>query len=195
LIHPVEGWVPEYSSKYFDATKRYVYHSNVPVHYTEDYFKLKNEIETLSNNGTIQNCNPLPNHRNQGVNMITLDEEYDLKGTIVTIGNTEAPRIPFQRATMSIVQMRPTVIVQTYQRQLDAAIGDGESQECKTITWMYQQKGKAKMIDSAASHVMTRCGRCYAPEDENRGNLGREQKKMPNSGRECRPGSTPWRSS
>ncbi|MCD7459259.1 hypothetical protein HAX54_040459 [Datura stramonium] len=34
------------------------------------------------------NNNPPPNHRNQRVNMVTLDEEYDMRGTIVPVGNT-----------------------------------------------------------------------------------------------------------
>lgn len=38
------------------------------------------------------NHNPLPNQKNQGVNTITLEEDYDLKGTIVTIGSTEATK-------------------------------------------------------------------------------------------------------
>ncbi|OIS97904.1 hypothetical protein A4A49_52056 [Nicotiana attenuata] len=151
LIHPIEGRVPEHPSKYFDATKRCVYYSNVPGHDTEDCFKLKNEIETLIKRGAIQctltppnvNRNPLPNHQNQRANMITLDEEYDLKGTVVTIGNAEVARISPQKALNITVQMRPIVIVLTYLQQHATVTGDEEI--------------------------------CYAPEDVNRGLPGREK--------------------
>nr|XP_009616645.1 uncharacterized protein LOC104109133 [Nicotiana tomentosiformis] len=144
---------------------------------------MKNEIEMLIKSGNIQ-CTPappnvnhilLPNHQNCGVNMITLDEEYDLKGTIVTIGNAEAARIPPQRAPMIIVQVRPIVTAHTYQQQPDVATGDKESQKYKTVPWTYRQKGKAKMTDSVASHGMTRSGRCYSFKYVNQGNSGREQ--------------------
>jgi len=82
----VVGRVHEYPYKYFDATKRFVYHLNLSGHDTEDCFKLKNDIKMLIKSGDIQctptppnvNRNSLPNHRNQGINMITLDEDYDL---------------------------------------------------------------------------------------------------------------------
>lgn len=35
------------------------------------------------------NNNTLLNHENQEVNMITLEEEYDLDGAVMTIWNTE----------------------------------------------------------------------------------------------------------
>jgi len=99
-----------------------VYHSNVPGHDTEDCFNLKNEIETLIKSEAIQctltppnvNRNPVPNHQNQGDNMITIDQEYDLKGTIITIGNAEAARIPPQKSPIITIQLRPIVTIQTF---------------------------------------------------------------------------------
>nr|XP_009587084.1 uncharacterized protein LOC104084833 [Nicotiana tomentosiformis] len=86
--------------------------------------ELKNEIESLIKSGAIQctpaspnvNRNLLPNHQNQGANMVTLDEEYDLKGTIVTIGNTKAARVPPRRTSMITSQLKHMVMVQTYQQ-------------------------------------------------------------------------------
>nr|XP_033516253.1 uncharacterized protein LOC117280636 [Nicotiana tomentosiformis] len=63
---------------------------------------------------------------------------------------------------------------ETYQQQPTATTKDEEVREYKTVPWTYQQKGKAKIMDSAIAHGMTRSGRCYTPEDVNRWNLGRE---------------------
>ncbi|XP_075077131.1 uncharacterized protein LOC107803507 [Nicotiana tabacum] len=98
-----------------------------------------------------------------------------LQGTIVTIGNALAVKIPPKKAPIITVQINPTVIVQTYlQQPADATQGE-EYHEYKTVLWTYQQKRKAKKTDSATAHAMTRSGRCYAPEEVNRGNSGREQ--------------------
>ncbi|XP_019263737.1 PREDICTED: zinc finger BED domain-containing protein RICESLEEPER 2-like [Nicotiana attenuata] len=105
-------------------------------HDTDDFFILKNEIESLIKSGAIQctptlpnvNCNPLPNERNQGANMITLDEEYDLKGTIITIGYTEVARFPPRRTLMITVQLKPPVMVQTHQEQSTTIISNEKDQ-------------------------------------------------------------------
>ncbi|MCE3216252.1 hypothetical protein HAX54_005742 [Datura stramonium] len=60
---------------------------SIQVHDTEECDNLRNRIEFLIKNGTIKctpappnvNSNSLPNHGNQGVNIITLDEEYDMR--------------------------------------------------------------------------------------------------------------------
>nr|XP_009603846.1 uncharacterized protein LOC104098741 [Nicotiana tomentosiformis] len=97
------------------------------------------------------------------------------EGTIVTIENAEAARIPPQKAPIIMIKLRPIVIVQTYSQQPVVATRDKEDREYQTVPWTYQQKRKAKMTDSAVAHGMTRSGRCYTPEYVNRGNPGREK--------------------
>jgi len=58
--------------------------------------------------------------------MITIDQEYDLKGTIITIGNAEAARIPPQKSPIITIQLRPIVTIQTYPQQPADATRDEE---------------------------------------------------------------------
>ncbi|MCD9560844.1 hypothetical protein HAX54_019651, partial [Datura stramonium] len=52
---------------------------------------------------------------NQGVNMITLDEEYDMKGTIVPIGNKEVVATISSIAPFIIIQLNAPLTIQIYQ--------------------------------------------------------------------------------
>lgn len=105
LLYSVEGRIPDPLTKYFDASKHCKYHIGVQGHDTKDY-SLRYEIEMLIKSGESQctpappnmNHNPLLYHKNQWVNMITLEEDYDLIGTIVTIGNTDAAGTILQTA-------------------------------------------------------------------------------------------------
>ncbi|KAG5595217.1 hypothetical protein H5410_036449 [Solanum commersonii] len=78
------GKLPDPIPCNFDGNKRCAYHSGIQGHDTEDCNGLKNQIESLIRRGVIKctlappnvNNNPLPNHENREVNMVTLDEEY-----------------------------------------------------------------------------------------------------------------------
>ncbi|KAH0634436.1 hypothetical protein KY284_037222 [Solanum tuberosum] len=97
MIQPIEGKIPDPIPKWFDGSKRCAYHSGVVGHDTEDFYGLKNKIEALIKEGAIQltgpqpnvNNNPLPKHENANVNMITIEEDLDVKGSIVSIGKVE----------------------------------------------------------------------------------------------------------
>ncbi|KAJ8556509.1 hypothetical protein K7X08_032261 [Anisodus acutangulus] len=66
-------------------------------HDIENCYALRNKIETLIKEGVIQlkgpsfnvNNNPLPNHDDANVNMITVDEDHNLEGTIVPVQREE----------------------------------------------------------------------------------------------------------
>ncbi|PHT73158.1 hypothetical protein T459_23943 [Capsicum annuum] len=47
MITPLLGYTPDPHSKNFDRNVRYVYHSDVQGHSTEDYRALKREIERM----------------------------------------------------------------------------------------------------------------------------------------------------
>ncbi|KAM3286065.1 hypothetical protein P3S67_024864 [Capsicum chacoense] len=97
LLHPIEGKDPDLTSQNFDGNKWCAYHSGVQGHDTKDCYNLKNLIESLIRRGIIKctaatpnvNNNPLPNHANREVNMISLEEEYDLEKTIMPIWSVE----------------------------------------------------------------------------------------------------------
>ncbi|MCE3216491.1 hypothetical protein HAX54_006683 [Datura stramonium] len=63
-------------------------------HDTEDFYGLKNRVEALTKEGSIQltgarpnvNNKPLPNNRNADVNMITTEDNWNLKRAIIPIG-------------------------------------------------------------------------------------------------------------
>jgi len=67
--------------------------------------------------------------------MITLDEDYDLKRTIVTIGNDEAARTPPQINPLITMQLNPHMIVHTYQHRSTTTVRDEGSQEYKIVSW------------------------------------------------------------
>ncbi|KAG5599489.1 hypothetical protein H5410_030859 [Solanum commersonii] len=85
VLQPVEGKLLDLIPCNFDRNKRCAYHLGVQGHDIEDCYGLKNQIESLIRRG-LTKCtpsppnvknNPLPNHENQKVNMVTPDEEYE----------------------------------------------------------------------------------------------------------------------
>ncbi|KAJ8538023.1 hypothetical protein K7X08_014563 [Anisodus acutangulus] len=97
ILQPIPGNVPNPVPKWHDETKHCAYHSGIPGHDTENCYALRNKIETLIKEGVIQlkgpsfnvNNNPLPNHDDANVNMITVDEDHNLEGTIVPVQRKE----------------------------------------------------------------------------------------------------------
>lgn len=112
--------------------------------------------------------------------MITLEEDYNLKRTIITIGNVEAARTTPRATPLITIQLKPPVMVQTYQQWTVVADIDNENQQFKVVLWTYQLKGKGTMTDTTTAHEVTRSGRCYAPEEVKRGNSNREQNQRRN---------------
>ncbi|KAJ8526532.1 hypothetical protein K7X08_029009 [Anisodus acutangulus] len=94
VMTPIPGNVPNPVPKWHDEAKHCAYHSGIPGHDTENCYALRDKIEALIKEGVIQlkgpssnvNDNPLPDHDNANVNMITVDEEHNLEGTIVRSG-------------------------------------------------------------------------------------------------------------
>ncbi|KAG5630416.1 hypothetical protein H5410_002133 [Solanum commersonii] len=84
VLQPVKGKLPNPIPRNFDGSKRCAYHSRVQRHDIEDCYGLKNQIESLIKRGVIKctpalpnvNNNPLPNHDNLDVNMVTLEDKY-----------------------------------------------------------------------------------------------------------------------
>ncbi|KAJ8564732.1 hypothetical protein K7X08_001192 [Anisodus acutangulus] len=97
ILQPIPGNVPNPVPKWHDETKHCAYHSGIPGHDTENCYALRNKIETLIKEGVIQlkgpssnvNNNSLPDHDDANVNMITVDEDHNLEGTIVPVQRKE----------------------------------------------------------------------------------------------------------
>ncbi|KAJ8526419.1 hypothetical protein K7X08_028896 [Anisodus acutangulus] len=97
ILQPIPGNVPNPVPKWHDETKHCAYHSGIPGHDTENFYALRNKIETLIKEGVIQlkgpssnvNNNSLPDHDDANVNMITVDEDHNLEGTIVPVQRKE----------------------------------------------------------------------------------------------------------
>ncbi|KAJ8539408.1 hypothetical protein K7X08_013660 [Anisodus acutangulus] len=140
------GHIPKPIPRSYDETKHCAYHSGITGHDTGVCFALKDKIEALIKEGIIQlkgpppnvNNNPLPNHDNANVNMIIVDEEKSLEGTIVPV------RI--EEKVESSAFITPIITVQSY--------STGE-----------KSRGKEKQIVEVVVAGMTRSGRCYAPAD------------------------------
>lgn len=99
--------------------------------------------------------------------MITLKEDYDLKGTIITIRNTEEARTTPWEAPLITVQLKPLVMLQTYQPWPLTAVKEDWNHNYKADPWAYQSKGKGKMTEPMVAHGMTRSGRCYTSKELN----------------------------
>uniref|UniRef100_M1DDA9 Polyprotein n=1 Tax=Solanum tuberosum TaxID=4113 RepID=M1DDA9_SOLTU len=114
-----EGEIPDPIPRNFDGNKRCAYHSGVQGHDTEDCYGLKNQIESFIRRGVIKctpappnmNNNPLPNHENRKVNMVTLDDEY---GTPNYPNIDEADAMTSSAQSVITVQLREPLTVQTY---------------------------------------------------------------------------------
>ncbi|MCD7470338.1 hypothetical protein HAX54_010114 [Datura stramonium] len=94
---------------------------------------------------------PLSSYGNQGVNMVIFDEEYDMQGTIIPVGNTEV------LATTSLVAPFITA-----------------------VPWDYQVESNTKMINTVIAHGMTKSGRCYVLDNLKKPAPGREQNQKRN---------------
>ncbi|MCD9643935.1 hypothetical protein HAX54_031827, partial [Datura stramonium] len=186
-----------------------------PAVRTAPNLSLPNQASTMSAYPTAQhklgahappnvNNNPLPNHGNQGVYMVTLDEEYDMRGTIVPVGNTEVVVTTSPVAPFITVQLREPLTIYTYQPRsvVTTAIAQKSDYNSQAVPWDYQAEAKAKMINTATAHGMTRSGRFYVQitsanqhQGENKAKRGMFLTlKLQNFGRRCRSRITKLRS-
>ncbi|KAF3658446.1 hypothetical protein FXO38_13198 [Capsicum annuum] len=100
--------------------KHCTYYSRVAGHDTESCLSLKDKIETLIKEGVIQlkrappnvNNNPLSNYENAHVNTITIDEECNLEGTIVSVINKEKVKTSTFIAPETTVQVQAPIEVE-----------------------------------------------------------------------------------
>ncbi|MCD9642036.1 hypothetical protein HAX54_028625 [Datura stramonium] len=90
--------------------------------------------------------------------MITLYEEYDMRGTIVPVGNTEAVATTSSIEPFITVQLRAPLTIQTYQPRfvLTTMISKKLDYNSKVVPWDYQAEAKIKKINTATTHGMTR---------------------------------------
>ncbi|XP_055800430.1 uncharacterized protein LOC129869872 [Solanum dulcamara] len=184
VLQPVEGKLPDPIPYNFDGNKRCAYHSGIQGHDTEDCYGLKNQVETLIRRGIIKctptppnvNNNPLPNHENREVNMISLEEEYNLGETITPVWNAEEAATASPVQPIITVQLKEPLTVQTYLPRVvvTTTVARKAEFDTKEVPWDYKTKAKGKMIDTAVAQGMTRSGRCYTPENLDQGVIGKE---------------------
>ncbi|KAJ8526239.1 hypothetical protein K7X08_028716 [Anisodus acutangulus] len=158
----------------YDETKHCAYHSGITGHDTGVCFALKDKIEALIKEGIIQlkgpppnvNNNPLPNHDNANINMITVDEENSLEGTIVPVRTEKRVKSSALITPIITVQVRAPFEVEVLPPKSRMVT---PSADTKTAPWSYsigeRSKGKEKQIVEVVVAGMTRSGRCYAPAD------------------------------
>uniref|UniRef100_M1DW54 Uncharacterized protein n=1 Tax=Solanum tuberosum TaxID=4113 RepID=M1DW54_SOLTU len=170
VLQPVQGKLPDPIPRNFDGNKQYAYHSGIQGHDTEDCYGLKNQIESLIKRGVIKctpappnvNNNPLPNHENRKVNMVTLDEEYR---------GPDCPDIDEPDAMTSsvqpviTVQLREPLTVQTYLPRVvvTTLIARKPEYDTKAVPWDYRADAKGKMIDTTLKHQRGTNGFGYEP--------------------------------
>ncbi|KAJ8562528.1 hypothetical protein K7X08_011819 [Anisodus acutangulus] len=114
ILQPIPGNVPNPVPKWHDEAKHCAYHSGIFGHDTENCYALRDKIEALIKEGVIQlkgpssnvNDNPLPDHDNANVNMITVDDEHNLEGTIVPVQRKEKVKSSASITPMITVQLR-----------------------------------------------------------------------------------------
>ncbi|MCE3216894.1 hypothetical protein HAX54_009017 [Datura stramonium] len=97
--------------------------------------------------------------------MITGDEEYDMRKTIVPIGNLEADSITSSVAPFIMVQLRVPLTIPKF--LVTTIIINKLDYDSKEVLWDYRAEVKPKMIDTEAVHKMGKIGRCYILEGLN----------------------------
>ncbi|XP_049388317.1 uncharacterized protein LOC125852640 [Solanum stenotomum] len=169
IPNPLPGW--------YDETKHCAYHSGAAGHDTESCLTLKDMIEALIKEGIIQlkgvapnvNNNPLPNHSN--VNMITVDEDCNLEGTIVPVKIEKNVETSAFISPVITVQARAPIEVEVFlpKSRIMALVAQSSPFDTKAVPWDYstdaKDNGKGKIVVEAAVAGMTRSGRCYTPEE------------------------------
>ncbi|KAG5615843.1 hypothetical protein H5410_015667 [Solanum commersonii] len=148
VLQPVEGKLPDTIPHNFDGNKRCAYHSGVQGHDTEDCYGLKNQIESLIKRGVIKctptppnvNNNPLPNHENREVNMVTLDDKY---GTPNYPNIDEADAMTSSAQPVITVQLREPLTVQTYLPRVvvTTLVAKKPEYDTKAVPWDYRANG------------------------------------------------------
>ncbi|XP_070013654.1 uncharacterized protein [Nicotiana sylvestris] len=152
-----------------------------------------NKIEELIKARTIQlkgappnvNNNPLPNHDNTGINMISTDEDWNLEGTIVPIEDEKKAMSSAFIAPVITVQVRAPIEVDVLplKPRIMALVAQTPSFETNAVPWDYQSdvrnKGKEKLVVEVAAAGMTRSDRCHVPEEQSQGSSSKDnnQKK------------------
>ncbi|XP_055806917.1 uncharacterized protein LOC129875663 [Solanum dulcamara] len=176
ILQPIQARIPNPLPGWYDDTKHCVYHSGAAGHDTENCLTLKDKIEALIKEGVIQlrgaapnvNNNPLPNHEN--VNMITIDEECNLEGTILPIKEEKNVMASAFIAPIITIQARAPFEVEVLvpKPKITVLVAQSTHFDTKAVPWSYstdtKDKGKGKVVVEVAAAGMTRSGRCYAPE-------------------------------
>ncbi|XP_015078373.1 uncharacterized protein LOC107022209 [Solanum pennellii] len=169
-IHPVGPKPVDVNSRFYKPEQRCAYHSNSVGHDTEDCINLKHKIQDLIDEEVVSlqpaapnvNTNPLPNHGGGNINMIEIDE-----------GECETKRI--------------TPVVQEDLEKVVASLSVREKREFVILTpakavALVPSKTLAKpkfVIKMAVAQGMTRCGRCYTPDELALGGQKKEHAKRP----------------
>jgi len=186
VLQPIQGRIPNPLPGWYDETKHCAYHSGAAGHDTESCLTLKDKIEALIKEGIIQlkgvapnvNNNPLPNHGN--VNMITVDEDCNLEGTIVPVKIEKNIETSAFISPVITVQVRAPIEVEAFlpKPKIVALAVQSSPFDTNAVPWDYsidaRDKGKGKIVVEAAAAGMTRSGRCYAPEEVVRGGPNKE---------------------
>lgn len=160
ILHTITGRVHEPLLIWCDNTKRCAYHFEVARHDKKDFLTLKVNIEELIKEGTIQlpgappnvNNNPLLNYGDANINMITTDEDWNLEGTIVPVGDMEKNRSSAFIAHVITVQVRaPTEVeVLPSKPRIVDVVGQTPPFNTKAVPWKYQSdvgnKEKARLV-------------------------------------------------
>ncbi|XP_055830762.1 uncharacterized protein LOC129899766 [Solanum dulcamara] len=176
ILQPIQARIPNPLPGWYDDTKHCVYHSGAAGHDTENCLTLKDKIDALIKEGVIQlrgaapnvNNNPLPNHEN--VNMITIDEECNLEGTILPIKEEKNVMASAFIAPIITIQARAPFEVEVLvpKPKITVLVAQSTHFDTKAVPWSYstdtKDKGKGKVVVEAAAVGMTRSGRCYASE-------------------------------
>ncbi|XP_055826447.1 uncharacterized protein LOC129894858 [Solanum dulcamara] len=176
ILQPIQARIPNPLPGWYDNTKHCTYHSGAAGHDTENGLTLKDKIEALIKEGVIQlrgaapnvNNNPLPNHEN--VNMITIDEECNLEGTILPIKEEKNVMASAFIAPIITIQARAPFEVEVLvpKPRITVLVAQSTHFDTKAVPWSYstdtKDKGKGKVVVEAAAAGKTRSGRCYTPE-------------------------------
>ncbi|KAF1865476.1 hypothetical protein Lal_00004851, partial [Lupinus albus] len=179
ILAPIAGQTPNTTAPWYDPNANCDYHYGIIGHSTETCRALKHRIQDLIDSKWLEfkdaiptiTGNPLPNHGNQGINVLEQDDDMGV------VEKVEDMKTPLKVIFKALCQQGLVEIVgggayeDDSQGQRGIRAGPFPYKSDKAVPRKYQGKSVAKskqteeVVNLARVGNMTRSGRVYSPVD------------------------------
>ncbi|XP_070015564.1 uncharacterized protein [Nicotiana sylvestris] len=115
-VTPIPAITPEKPSQWVNPNKSCACHSVMKGHTIDECRSLKDKIQALIDNKIIVAKKPTPNvrnnplsdHKDGGIQMIEIEDDWDPEGSIGLIGEEDDPKKPIVTLNLIVVQIQPS---------------------------------------------------------------------------------------